>query len=184
MENSSVKLMRVTENDLALLMDWRMRPEVSKTLFTNPVITMDSQRIWYAKLKNDKSQIRWIIYYDKVPIGSIYIVDIDYNNRRCESGVFIAEKQYNSMELYMNIHWNLFEYIFNVLGLNRIFAYIMSENGAVVKLSKYMGLDIEGTLRQHSYKDGSYHDVIVVGITKQKWLMFKQKVNVLKYYIE
>ena len=184
MESSNVKLMRVTESDLALLMDWRMRPEVTKTLFTNPAITMDSQRKWYEKIKQDKSQIRWIIFYEKIPIGSIYIVDIDLANHRCESGIFIAEKQFNSIELYMNVHWNMFDYIFDKLEMNRVFAYIMIENTAVIKLSKYMGLDIEGTLKQHSYKDGVFHDVVIVGITKQKWNDFKRKVNVLKYYIE
>ena len=184
-ENSlPISLRRVTEEHLPLLLEWRTRPEISSMLFTNPKLTMESQKRWYEALKEDPTQIRWIIYNGETPIGSIYIVDIDNTHKRCESGIFVAVKELSSVQLYMAVHWNMFDYVFNSLGLNRIYAYIFTDNSGVIKLSTYAGLAVEGILKQHMCKDGEFRDIAVVAITKDRWLEFRQKVHFTPCVVE
>ena len=180
----SVKLIRVTESDLERLMVWRMRPDITEHMLTNPTLTIEGQRKWFQKLCEDESQIRWIIFYDDVPIGSIYLVDIDYDNKRCESGWFVAEKKYRSLRLAVNLQFSLWEYIFETLKFNKNYGYVMDTNKDLIKMLNYFGYETEGILKQHAYKAGIYHDIFITGMTKNRWDERKGSIKYEKYSIE
>ena len=163
----NIKLLRVKEKDLQILMEWRMRPDITKYMFTDPVLSMEKQKKWYEKLKQDNTQIRWVVYYDDIPIGSYYLVDIDYNNKRCEGGEFIAERKYRSLDLSISLSSNIYDYVFDVLDLNKI-----------------RGFEVEGVLKQHVYKDGQFYDVAVLAITKDRWIKLRDTVEYDKFFIE
>lgn len=164
-----IALKRVTGNDLKTLMDWRNSEEISKTLFTDVTLTMEGQIKWYKKLCKDESQIRWIVFADDKPIGTMFLTDIDYFNKRCEHGWFIAEKEYRSINLALSLRWNMYDYVFDRLGLNRLYGYVLAENKGVVRLIKIGGPELEGIMKQHIFKRGEFHDVVVFGITKEMW---------------
>lgn len=170
-----IKFKRIDENDLEILMNWRNNEEVSRYLFSSPKLVMADQLNWYEKYKNDKSQIRWIIYADDIPIGSSYLVDIDYNNKRCESGWFIAERQYRSMNMTLTIRWNVFDYVFETLGLNRQYGYVLAENKGLVRFARVGGPEIEGMMKEHIFKDGRFLDVYILGITQTMWKEKKEQ---------
>ncbi len=180
----NVSLMRVQESDLQILMEWRMRPDITKYMFTNPVLTMETQKKWYEKLKTDNSQMRWVIYYEDIPIGSYYLVDIDYRNKRCEGGEFIAEKKYRSLDLSISLSCNAYDYVFDVLGLNRIYGYIIPENKNIIALNKMRGFEVEGVMKQHIVKDGQFFDVAILAITRDRWIKLRETIEYDKFYIE
>lgn len=39
-----VELKKLQENDLEIVMDWRMRPYITKYMNTDPVLTIDGQK--------------------------------------------------------------------------------------------------------------------------------------------
>ena len=180
----NVKLLRVKEDDLEMMLDWRMRPEITQFMFTNPVLTMETQRKWFENLKTDKTQIRWIIYYNDIPIGSMYLVDIDYENKRCESGWFIAEKEYRSLNLAMYLQWNVLDYIFNVLNLNRNYGYVIDTNKSLIKLLNLCGFETEGILKQHVVIRNEVHDVYITAMTKNAWNEKKAHIHYEEFEIE
>ena len=147
-----VKLKRLTENELELLMHWRMRPDISKYMMTEVDLDMDKQRKWFEKLQTTDTQIRWIIWIDNVPIGSIYLLDIDHKNKNAELGVFIAEKEYRSLKTLLYIHWNLFDYVFTKTDLHRLYGCIMEGNEGMIRFNIANGSQVEGTLKDHILK--------------------------------
>ncbi|NCC55888.1 MAG: GNAT family N-acetyltransferase [Erysipelotrichia bacterium] len=168
-------LRKLTENDLEVLMEWRMREDIASTMFTDVKLTLEGQKKWFEDIQKDSTQIRWIIFADDFPIGSMYFTNIDYQNRRCESGWFVAEKSHRSLQLAMALQQNSFDFAFNVLMLNRIYGYVIDTNLNVVRLLKLCGIQEEGILRQHVMKDSVFHDVYCVGITKSMWSETKEK---------
>ncbi len=40
----NVQLKRLTENELELLMNWRMQPDITKMMLTDPVLTLEGQK--------------------------------------------------------------------------------------------------------------------------------------------
>ncbi len=179
-----VELKRLTENELEMLMNWRMREDISKGMFNTVKLTLEGQKAWFEKIKNDNTQIRWIIYCDGVPVGSMYLTDIDYNNKRCESGWFVAEKEYRSLKLAMALQQNMYDYVFDTLKLNKIYGYILDNNKMVLRLVKTCGIEEEGLLKKHILKNGIFHDVYVVGLTSENWKNKKSNYHYDKFNIE
>tara|TARA_B100000315_G_C14592899_1_gene596929 strand:- start:3630 stop:3899 length:270 start_codon:yes stop_codon:yes gene_type:complete len=60
--------------------------------------------------------------------------------------------------------------VFDVLNLNRIVDYAISSNLASIKSNEKAGMDIEGKIDEYVYKDGIYHDVTILGLTRKKYL--------------
>ncbi|WP_054694939.1 GNAT family N-acetyltransferase [Syntrophomonas palmitatica] len=180
----NLSLKRLTENELELLMNWRMSDEVNRYMATSPKLTMEGQYKWFEQLKNDKTRIRWIIWADDIPIGSMYLDEIDYENSSCSGpGWFIVEKKYLDFKQLVSLHRNCCDYVFNVLGLNRLYGSVMTENKGVLQLVKLCGFEIEGE-RKHVEKDGVFHDWILVGLTRDQWESKKERFGFEKIDIE
>lgn len=180
-----ISLKRVTKNELELLMNWRMSDEVNRYMATSPKLTMEGQYKWFEQLKNDKTKIRWIIWVDDIPIGSMYFDEIDYDKSSCSGpGWFIAEKKYLNLKQIVSLHRNCCDFVFNVLGLNRIYGSVMTENKGVIQLVKLCGFEIEGELKQHLIKDDIPHDMTLVGLTREQWENKKENYNFDKINIE
>ena len=45
----SVTLRKVTEGDLEQIMRWRMDPEITRYMNTDPKLTLEGQKKWFAK---------------------------------------------------------------------------------------------------------------------------------------
>lgn len=143
------------------------------------------QKKWFAKLQKDPTQIRWIIWCDDVPVGMNCITDIDYNNKRCEAGLmFVAERHYRSLNLVIDIRCNMRDYVFYKLGLNRLYAYIITANKKLVKMAEMSGSNIEGVMRQHFCKNGKFYDVAITSLLKEQWDVMRLSEHYEKCYME
>ncbi|RKX41786.1 MAG: UDP-4-amino-4,6-dideoxy-N-acetyl-beta-L-altrosamine N-acetyltransferase, partial [Thermotogae bacterium] len=58
-----LSLKRITENDLELIMNWRMLPEVTKYMYTDPNLTMEDQIKWFKKISSDSTTSYWLIVF-------------------------------------------------------------------------------------------------------------------------
>ena len=61
-----IQLRKIRETDLEKIMKWRMSPEVTKYMFTDPKLTMEKQVIWYNKIQNNEACQYWIILFDEI----------------------------------------------------------------------------------------------------------------------
>ncbi len=175
-DKMNVEMTRVREEDLDMIMDWRMRPYITCYMNTDPVLTSESQRRWFDSIKDSDTQIHWVIRFDGVPIGLIDVIDVDRANLRCEWGYYIAEKEYRSLTLAMFLEWNLYDYVFDVLKMNKLYCETWTENAQVVKLHLMCGSKNDGVMRQHIFKNGAYHDVSIGSILADEWLT--KRVNI------
>lgn len=171
----NVEMTRVREDDLDMIMDWRMRPYITRYMNTDPVLTREGQRKWFQHIQNSEDQIHWVIRLDGKPIGLINVVEIDRINSRCSWGYYIAEKEYRSLQLAMFLEWSLYDYVFDVLKLHKLCNETWTENAQVVKLHIMCGSTQDGIMRQHIYKNGVFHDVSIGSILAEEW--FARRVN-------
>ncbi|MBQ3455429.1 MAG: GNAT family N-acetyltransferase, partial [Synergistaceae bacterium] len=79
----NVEMTRVREHDLDMIMDWRMRPYITRYMNTDPVLTREGQRKWFQHIQNSEDQIHWVIRLEGKPIGLINVVEIDRANSHC-----------------------------------------------------------------------------------------------------
>ena len=180
----NVRMAKIKEEWLPLIMDWRMRPYITKYLNTDPVLTVETQREWFKKIENDPTQKHWVVLMDEKPIGMIQLTNIDLVNQRCEVGWYIADKKSRSFKLAIFLEWNLYDYVFDVLKLNKLYGHTFVENNGVVQLNLYCGNTVEGTLRQHIKKNDKFYDVVVTSILKNEWLEQRQEFEYEKFSFE
>ena len=67
----SVTLRKVTEGDLEQIMRWRMDPEITRYMNTDPKLTLEGQKKWFAKVQQDPDVSYWIIEINGTAAGVI-----------------------------------------------------------------------------------------------------------------
>lgn len=165
------------EKDMPLVMEWRMQPDITRFMNTNPKLTLEGQMKWLEKIRNDDTGMQFMLEVDGQPVGTTSITEIDFVNSRCTRGVYIAVKEKRSMELMTSMYFSQFELIFGKLGLHKIEVEIFKDNASLVKLNKRIGFVQEGILRHHIKKDGIYYDVVRLGLLRDEWLAIKDSVS-------
>ena len=57
--------------------------------------------------------------------------------------------------------------LFNELNLHKVHSFVLLYNEAVIVSDKKIGFKEEGTMKEHIYQGGSYHDALIIGLTKK-----------------
>lgn len=188
-ENLDTVILRpVKEEDLELIMYWRTRADITKYMNTDPKLTLKMQKKWFEGLAADNNSRVFVIEIDKIPIGILNITNIDYLNKRCSWGYYVADIKKRSLRLAVEIELNLYDYVFENLQLNKLETEVFSLNSHVIKIHELCGSSIEGELMEHVCKNEEYYDITVMGITKNQWNRLKEereyrKIEIIPYPI-
>jgi UDP-2,4-diacetamido-2,4,6-trideoxy-beta-L-altropyranose hydrolase/UDP-4-amino-4,6-dideoxy-N-acetyl-beta-L-altrosamine N-acetyltransferase len=180
----NVSLRLLTEKEIELLMEWRMRPDITRYMNTDPVLTLEGQLAWLEKIKDDPSRRDWVVYIEETPIGYVNMTDIDRVNGRCGWGWFLAGQEHRSLQLATFLEWNLYDYAFGHLGLHKLCSETFTENRFVVMLHRLCGSTEEGILRQHICKNGTYYDVSVASMLASEWEERRESLTYEKFPFE
>jgi len=164
-----VDLIKITDEHLEMIKSWRMLPEVTKYMYTDPIITIEEQINWFEKVKLDKSVIYWVIYVDHESVGLINLYDIDFINSRCAWAYYIAEKGIRGKGIGTLLECNIYDYVFYALGLNKLWCEVLLSNAKVIDIHKKFGSKSEGTFKEHIIKNGEKLDVVRMAILKAEW---------------
>lgn len=179
-----VKLIKLREEDLDMIAKWRMLPEITKYMYTDPIITPESQKEWFKSIEMDSSVRYWIIIVDDIKVGLISLNDIDYVNKRCYWGYYIADQSARGKGLARILECNIYDYAFFNLKLNKFCSEVLGFNERVVSIHEKFGSKVEGVLKQHIYKNGAFHDVVCMGITRDEWIRTRSQFVYDKIAIE
>lgn len=173
----SYRLRLVREADLEMVMRWRMLPEVTKYMYTDPQLTIEQQRAWYQRVSASERDRVWIIELVEglQPIGVLSLSEIDWTNRRCAWAYYIGETSARGIGLAKSLELNVYAYVFETLGLNKLWCEVFAFNDRVVALHEKFGSKVEGVARQHICKNGEYLDVVRMGILKAEWEATRDK---------
>ena len=63
----------------------------------------------------------------------------------------------------------LLEYGFNTLNLNRIDLKVNDFNSRAIKCYQKIGFIEEGRMRQSCFRNGKYHDQIIMSVLRSEW---------------
>lgn len=177
----NISLKKVTDNEIEQIRYWRMMPDITKYMYTDPIITSDQQVEWYKKISNNPTTRYWVIVVEGINIGVLNLNYIDYLNKHCCWGYYIADQTFKGKGIAGIIEYNIYEYVFNELRMNKLWCEVFSSNDRVIEIHKRFGSEVEGVFQEHIFKNGEFHDVVRMAITKKKWERIKANLN--KNYI-
>lgn len=170
-----ITLRNIEEQDLEKIMNWRMRPDITKWMNTDPVLTLDGQKKWYEKIQISKDSRHWMIVIDGVDSGIISFTDLDEINKTVSWGYYIAENEKRSLKNAISLELSLYKYLFEVLGLESVRNEVLSINAGVIRLHKMCKNVIVEEQKGIVEKNGIKYDVTVMEITRDIWQKWEEK---------
>jgi RimJ/RimL family protein N-acetyltransferase len=208
----SYRLRLIREHDLETVRQWRMLPEVTKYMYTDPQITPEQQRAWFDRISASDRDRVWIIESvdeagagDAGPpqgaapprgadaerpgghitsIGVLSLSEIDRVNQRCAWAYYLGETSARGIGLAKSLELSVYAYVFDTLGLNKLWCEVFAFNDRVVALHEKFGSKVEGVARQHIFKHGEWHDVVRMGILKSEWQATREALRYTPIEIE
>lgn len=169
------------ETDTPLLASW-MNDESTRHFLGEKrafPISLASEKQWVEKLaaKMPPEDIVFGIELKKGTclIGVTGLHDIDWVTRKATTGTKIGPAELRSQGYGTEAKQLLLAYAFNTLNLNRIQCNIIVYNGASRRYCEKCGYHEEGVMRQAVYKNGQYHDLLMLAVLKDDWLATQAK---------
>jgi UDP-4-amino-4,6-dideoxy-N-acetyl-beta-L-altrosamine N-acetyltransferase len=165
------KLELVEEKHLVKLKQWINNPNVHDFIQPRTPLTIDEIRKKYLSTPSEMKNIHYIILSgDKIPVGVVSLKNLHFVNRRAEFSIFIGEDEYRGKGYGKCATIEILKFAFVKLNLNKVFLEVYEFNKNAVELYKKIGFNIEGNLKSHSYKNGKYRNLLIMGIFRDDFL--------------
>ena len=154
--------------DIQRVHQWHNDPELYSNLTTpfHPVSLQTVEQWVIRKSQYSDKEINFAICLSgsSEHIGNIYLKSIDYINRNAFLGAFIGNSENRGKGYATDALLLVKEYASQTLGLRRLCMYVLANNEAAIKHLQKCDFEIEGKLRQHTYKNGTFEDLLIMGL--------------------
>ncbi|WP_207435751.1 GNAT family N-acetyltransferase [Sabulibacter ruber] len=168
-----IKLSPLVKTDVTPFYSWINDEEVIKYSLSSFKEINTNQEVdrWFEKTLEDTRSINLGIYLNQTNqlIGYAGISGISKLNRSGEFFIFIGEKQYWGQGIGTEVTKQILKLGFSDFDFNRIMLTVSEPNIGGIKAYENAGFKIEGRLKQACYRDGEFHDKIVMAVLKSEW---------------
>lgn len=171
----AVTLRSIREEDLEKIKDWRMDPDITRYMNTDPVLTMEGQRKWLASIEKREDVKYWLIEVDGQPAGVINVGGLQDEEGSCTWGYYIGEKRLRSLKTALSLEMSLYDFLFLELGKTALYGDIFSLNQGVIQLHLLCGSEIVEEKKNWVCKNGQYFDVTFMRMTAERWKEMREK---------
>lgn len=167
-----VGLRILCEDDLPLLTTWMNDPEVTQFILAYQPKTLEQEREWLQKITqgSDTDYVFGIecIETDTL-IGVMGLHKVNHVHGTAVTGAFIGDKNYWSKGYGSEAKMLLLNYAFNTLSLRKICGAVIAFNERCLAYQKKCGYVVEGVLKEHVFKNGTYWDEVLVAVWREQW---------------
>ena len=169
--NKNVKIRPMTESDTANIVRWRNTPSVYEHFIYRTPLTEEAHLNWLHNRveTGDVAQFISVDTESGEDVGSVYLRDIDNDNKKCEYGIFIGEDSCRGKGIGSAAARLALEYAFEELKMNRVFLRVFADNKQAVRSYEKAGFKYEGTFRDDVIIDGTPYDMVFMAILKSEW---------------
>lgn len=178
LKGKKVVLRPLSLKDAGRFCRWLADREVTKflSMYDQAPISIKEEMEWIRKSNRDKSNFRLAIdTIDGRHIGTVSLNSIDDFNKNAEYGIFIGDKRYWGQGYGTEAGKLMVDYGFKKLKLHRIYLRYLAYNIRGLKSYLKAGFKSEGRKRQHIFRDGFWHDEVLMGILREEYLKNKSK---------
>lgn len=165
----SVALRPIREDDLEQIMRWRMDPDITKYMNTNPKLTLEGQKKWFADMKNNPDVWYRMILIKGKPAGVLNLTGLTKEDGNLGWAYYMGEKKLRSIQTALALEMSMYDYCFDVLQKNAVYGDIFTLNQGVIQLHKLCGCEIVEEKKNHVCKEGVFYDVTFMRMTAERW---------------
>lgn len=164
-----VTLRSIEETDLERIMNWRMDPDITRYMNTNPKLTLEGQKKWFEAMCDNTDVRYWMILVDGQEAGVINLTGLNDPDGNLGWAYYVGEKKLRSIKTALSLEMSLYDYIFDELHKNALYGDIFTLNQGVIKLHLLCGSEIVEEKKNHVCKEGVYYDVTFMRMTRDRW---------------
>lgn len=168
-----VRLREYRKEDIGLKLNYINDPEVLRCLESGiPYpMTLNEELKWFEAISAYKDSYRFAIeaIESSQYIGDCGINGIDWKNSVASAVIFIGNKAYWGKGYGTEAMQILLSFAFNQININKVRLNVYSFNERAIKSYEKCGFKKEGVLRQEIFRDGKYHDTVVMGLLREEW---------------
>jgi RimJ/RimL family protein N-acetyltransferase len=161
---------RVVEpRDLEAIRSLRNDPTTWVNLTDVRLITGPMQEAWFTKTAQ-ASDRKYFVVGDEAHdfIGIVRCDEIDHLNRSMRVGCDIAPKL-RGQRYGSRVYDLLLKYCFDYLNMHRLWLLVIETNAVARQLYTRKSFQEEGRYREALFRDGQYHDYIVMSLLEQDY---------------
>ena len=177
LDGATVLLRSLEREDLDLFWSWFADREAVKYSLGSWIFpwSRSETQAWLERTIQDKETLSLGVVA-KAPgklIGYAGIAGISRINHAGEYYIFLGDKESWGKGYGTEVTRLIVDYGFASPNLHRIALTVSSLNIGGVKAYTRAGFQQEGILRQTCYRDGSYHDKLVMAMLRPEWEMHR-----------
>lgn len=171
LDDEKIYLRKISLSDTNNIIKWRNSPHVKRNFIYQEDLTKEEHELWLeTKVKTGK--VKQFIIVEKeseLPIGSVYLRDIDYDNRKAEFGIFIGEKNALNRGYGTIATKIILAYAFSKLKLNKVFLRVFENNVYAIRSYKKSGFVQEGLFKQEVCIEKNFYNIMFMCILKNNY---------------
>lgn len=80
----------LSKEELLMILHWRNHPSIRSKMNNTSEISVESHLQYVENLKDRTDAVYWLVLYKDIPIGTLNIIDIDWENKICEPGFYLS----------------------------------------------------------------------------------------------
>lgn len=170
-EKTGIYLREMTVEDTDKIVAWRNSDEVRKRFIYRGEFTRETHLAWIRNMVETGKVIQMMICdaLTDEALGSVYFRDVDRIHQKAEYGIFIGEEGARGRGIGSAAARLALRYAFEEERLHRVFLRVLSDNLRAIKSYENAGFQREALLREDVCLDGTYRDVILMGILNREF---------------
>lgn len=168
-----VRLRAIERDDLPRFVEWFSDPDVRRYLDMYLPFSLAQEERWFEQLQ-ERMERREVVMLtietsDGTHIGNISLFDINWKDRHAELGITIGEKDHWGQGYGSDSIRTLLRVAFEEMNLHRVFLRVHADNARGIQCYDNVGFQKEGTLRESVFREGVYHDTLVMSILESEF---------------
>ena len=124
-------------------------------------VSIERDREWIESYKcNGGTQYRFVAFYKSVPIGVIYLLEVDRKKSVGSLGIFIGDTNYRGKGFGKEMFKTLIDFGYNTIKLNELQFLTLKNNNRAISMYKSFGFKEDKSFAKTVVKDGQSVEVI------------------------
>lgn len=167
-----IDLRALSEADVPVWYQWFNDPEVTRLMNKGwSSNTEQAQREFLHRLSRSEEDLQWGVVFHATGelIGTVGLHKMSRIHRHASVSILIGNKKYWGQGLAGEAVGLVTRYSFTGLDMHKLFTGIWADNTGSLKAFEKNGYVVEGRICEKYFKDGIYHDEIILGLTHAQW---------------
>ena len=167
-----ITLREISREDVPIINAWRRDPVVADGVGApRRFIGLDVDLKWYEDyLARRGSEVRCAVCLADTGqlVGMVSLTRIDYVHSHAEFNAVVGVRDRQNHGIGTAATRALVRHGFFDLNLHRIYVHILRDNIGSIRMCEKAGFRQEGTIREGAYKNGRYHDLVLMGVLRSE----------------